>query len=673
MTPNRTTHSRSTRRKPSGGAPESSLLEGGAGGGPSGPSVDAEVGTTSNDGDETWVNIQESLTAGPQLSEAEARERVVDVQSKLFSWSQADPGKKFNDLNNWIHHPANLAIAASKVLRRRSSNTVGVDGESGSSFLSRGEDGALGGLRAQLRAGEYQPPPNRGRLLSSVSSSKKRTLGIPTVRQRIVEMAVKQILEPIFEPHFSACNVGYRPGLGSHDAVRLVMRWMEVAPRPAHFIKLDVSNCFGSLHHQMVLGAVRERVTDKKVIGLLKKCLRSGTMFDGKLAIPQRGIAQGSVLSPLLLNILLSRFDARFPEAAPGHLYIRYADDLLQGHWGDSAHANDLLAETASCLLNDFGLHLSPKKTEVRSVTEGVEFLGYNFKQRRRRNKVWLEVRPTQSKVDEIRRKVCRTFTLKRPPVEIVAELNPILQGWSSYFSYSKADLISLDNFVDRFLAAVAEPRGEEAYKEARAMLYDAASTQPPSRTSRRLPRWMRPRHTTEPPQPEDPLRELVKEVCDQAEWRLSAPSRTRSRALSPNERSTAIRQEPIPSLGRALSAPDHELTDYFSCFAGWVTYFNCTRAEFVAKELEVHRDLDDLALNVARKAHERGIKYPRAKLRDEIWLSPVGRSLNLELQRIRQAVCLLQARVASLEVSMECVSRQVTIRSRLRGQELPR
>src|SRR4051812_14952597 len=262
-------------------------------------------------------------TAGPQreqpfgrsgvkapapLPDAEvAEERVLGWQTKLHRWAGEDEQARFGDLFNLLCDPATLVVAWERVKRNRGSKTAGVDGETRKRIEQAGVENVLSELRKALRDGSYAPLPVRERKIPKRGSGKVRSLGIPALRDRIVQMAAKLVLEPIFEADFCPTSFGFRPGRRAQDAIEEARRFIN-APRSYEWvIEGDVEDCFGSLQHGLVLEQVRRRVTDKRVLPLTRRFLPAGIMREhGTLAATPSGTPQGSALSPLLANIALS-------------------------------------------------------------------------------------------------------------------------------------------------------------------------------------------------------------------------------------------------------------------------------------------------------------------------------------------------------------------------------
>ncbi|MEA2495368.1 MAG: RNA-directed polymerase, partial [Thermoleophilaceae bacterium] len=252
-------------------------------------------------------------------------------------WAAQDEQARFGDLFNLVCDPATLLVAWERVKRNRGSRTAGVDGQTRTRVEQIGVEGVLARLRQELKDGTYRPLAARERLIPK-RSGKLRSLGISTVRDRIVQTAAKLVLEPIFEAGFCPTSYGFRPARRAQDAIEEV-RFFINAPRCYEWvIEGDVEDCFGSIHHGLLMEQVRRRVTDKRVLALLRRFLAAGIMREhGTLAATPSGTPQGSGLSPLLTNVALSVLDRRF------ECPVRFADARgrvkMGEHWEVACNA----------------------------------------------------------------------------------------------------------------------------------------------------------------------------------------------------------------------------------------------------------------------------------------------------------------------------------------------
>ena len=232
------------------------------------------------------------------------------MQAKLHRWAAADPGRRFDDLFNLVHDPATLIVAFDRVAGNTGSRTPGVDGLTVADVeRTVGVPGFLDDLRAQLKAGTYRPLPVRERKIPKPGGSGKvRSLGIPTVADRVVQAALKLVLEPIFEADFMPVSYGFRPRRRAQDAIAEIHHYGTHGYR--WVLDADIEACFDSIDHTALMDRVRQRVKDKRVLGLVKAFLKAGVLTElGDSRDTNTGTPQGGILSPLLANIALSVLD----------------------------------------------------------------------------------------------------------------------------------------------------------------------------------------------------------------------------------------------------------------------------------------------------------------------------------------------------------------------------
>ncbi len=236
--------------------------------------------------------------------------RVSGMQTKLHHWAAADPGRRFDDLFNFVHDSATLLVAFDRVAGNTGAKTPGVDGMTVATIEDTiGVAGFLIDLRAQLKSGSFRPLPVRERIIPKPGGSGKvRRLGIPTVADRVVQAALKLVLEPIFEADFVPVSYGFRPMRRAHDAVAEIQRFGTKGYR--WVLDADIEACFDSIAHSALMDRVRARVKDKRVLALVKAFLKAGVLTElGIREASFTGTPQGGILSPLLANIALSVLD----------------------------------------------------------------------------------------------------------------------------------------------------------------------------------------------------------------------------------------------------------------------------------------------------------------------------------------------------------------------------
>lgn len=313
-----------------------------------------------------------------------------------------------------------LARAFEKV--RRAKGAPGVDGQTISDFAS-GLLEELDRLVSELRTKTYQPEPVR-RVSIPKPDGGERHLGIPCVRDRVVQQALLDILQPIFDPDMHPSSYGYRPGRSCQQAVaKATMFIRRYGLR--HVVDMDLSKCFDKLDHGLILSSLRRRVTDGSILTLVEMFLKGGVMVDGNWEATELGSPQGGVVSPLIANVYLDAFDQEMKRR--GHRIVRYADDILilcRSEAG-ARHAMDVASEI---LEGDLKLTVNRDKTHLTDASRGVKFLGVVI------GSVHTRIDP--KKVAGFKSKV-RSITRRTSPVnlaKVISDLNPVLRGWGNYF-----------------------------------------------------------------------------------------------------------------------------------------------------------------------------------------------------------------------------------------------
>src|SRR5215470_5352709 len=333
-------------------------------------------------------------------------------------------GGRWYSLIDKVSAPATLEAAWDKV--RANAGAAGVDRQSIERFEAN-EDLYLAELAAGLREGSYRAQPVR-RVDIPKGDGRTRPLGIPTVKDRIVQTAVKFALEPIFEATFCPASYGFRPGRGCLDALREVEQL--IADSHAFVVDADFASYFDSIPHERLMQRVEERVSDGRILALLRDWLGQDILRGLERWTPTTGTPQGAVISPLLANIYLHPLDEAM--SSRGYRMVRYADDfVVLCRSRDEAAA---ALEEVRRWVAENGLRLSPTKTHLgdcRQRGEGFEFLGYRFEAGRR----WVRKKSLDSLKDKIRTKTGRTRgdSLQR----IVTDLNRTLRGWFEYFKHA--------------------------------------------------------------------------------------------------------------------------------------------------------------------------------------------------------------------------------------------
>jgi RNA-directed DNA polymerase len=352
-------------------------------------------------------------------------------------------GGKWFSLIDKVVRPATLDIAWQRVARNK--GAAGVDGQSIERFEAQSER-YLCELQASLTEGGYRPDPVK-RVDIPKGDGKTRPLGIPTVKDRVVQTALKLVIEPIFEVQFRPGSFGFRPGRGCKDALREVDRLVKAGY--THVVDADLKSYFDTIPHERLMALVAGSISDGRVLALIDGFLRQEIMSDMARWRPTTGTPQGAVLSPLLANLYLHPLDVLMEQS--GYRMVRYADDFVILCASEEQARTALRDVTAWVTAN--GLTLHPDKTRIgdcRQPGQGFDFLGYRFEAGRR----FVRAKSLKAFKDKVRSRTGRSRgdSLGR----IVADLNPVLRGWFGYFKHARPRLFrKLDGFIRRRLRAI--------------------------------------------------------------------------------------------------------------------------------------------------------------------------------------------------------------------------
>jgi len=395
------------------------------------------------------------VTANHTMTKARQLQRALYVAAKRSA------GRRFHALYDKVYREDILARAWVEVKANR--GAAGVDGQTLADIEARGVDSFLEELRAELQTRRYRPRAARRVYIPKPGRpDERRPLGIPGVKDRVVQQATKLILEPVFEADFRDCSFGFRPRRSAHQAVERIRGSVNHGAR--WVVDADVQSFFDQIDHDVVLRLVERRVSDRQVLKLLKGWLRAGVMEDGQWRSTIAGTPQGGVISPLLANIVLHVLD-RVWEQRCGDLgvLVRYADDLVVICNSEAAATESL--RRLGLVLERLHLQLHPAKTRIVDLRQGrmgFDFLGFHhhmMESPRWPGRWYLYHWPSPRAMKAIRQRIKETVAsrsvLSHSLHEVVRALNPVLRGWGQYFGKGNANrqFAAVDRYVTFRLA----------------------------------------------------------------------------------------------------------------------------------------------------------------------------------------------------------------------------
>ena len=392
--------------------------------------------------------------------------KMAEKQRFLATTASEHPAHRFTNLYDLLHWDYWMHISAERVLARPGSQTDGVDKQTRFAFKADYE-GQMTALIDQLKRKTYKPQPVR-RVYIPKHDGKQRPLGIPALRDRIVQEALRAILDPIYESDFHPHSYGFRKGRCTMDAIAVLMPLFNTNVKQYYVIEGDLQSYFDTVHHRTLMKLLRRRLTDRALLDLIWKFLKSGVMEGGLFTRTDSGVPQGGVFSPLLANVYLNEFDKwaaaqwdlspyarqRRRKAGLGNYrMVRYADDFVVVSNGPKAEVKATKAAIQQFLENELHLTLSEEKTVITHVNDGFDFLGFHI-QRKQVNGRWaVHLRPTAKAKERVKRKLkdltSRNWTWMDEHTRL-RSLNAVARGWAEYYRYTSfvSDIYDITRFA---------------------------------------------------------------------------------------------------------------------------------------------------------------------------------------------------------------------------------
>ena len=379
---------------------------------------------------------------------------IAQKQRTLAVKASRDSTYRFHNLYDLLHWDKWIHCAAQKVLARPGSDTAGVDGKT-RDYFKKTYDHQIETIRQHLKGRSFKPQPVR-RTHIPKADGRKRSLGIPALRDRIVQEALRMILDPIYESDFQAYSFGFRKGRCTMDAIAVLMPLFNRSLKYYYVIEGGLKSYFDTVNHRKLLSLLKRRIADRKLIDLLWKFLKAGVMEGSLFAKTEAGVPQGGIISPLLANLYLNEFDKwaeerwhrRDPsqrqkvrrDGGGNYVMVRYADDFVVATNDTIAGARRAKAEIKAFLEEELHLTLSETKTKITHVNDGFDFLGFHIQRRKPEGRWVVHLRPSRESIKRIKAKL-KEMTSSRmvlfDEVTRLSTLNTVVRGWCAYYRHT--------------------------------------------------------------------------------------------------------------------------------------------------------------------------------------------------------------------------------------------
>ena len=392
--------------------------------------------------------------------------KKAQKQRTLAITAHDQPEHRFTNLYSLMHWDYWIRCAADNVLARPGSSTAGVDGKTRDKFKAN-YDKEIAKIVESLKQRTYQPLPIR-RIYIPKNDGRQRPLGIPILRDRIVQEALRAALDPIYESDFWPHSYGFRKGRCTMDAVAVIMPLFNKNNKHFYVIEGDIKGYFDNVHHRKLLSILKQRIADKDIIDLIWKFLKAGIMENGLFARTETGVPQGGVISPLLANVYLNEFDKwaeekwnltpykrqkRRRKGSGNYKMVRYADDWIVASNDTIEGVKETVKEIQDFLMTELSLELSVEKTKVTHVKEGFDFLGFHIQRVKPEGRWVTHLRPTEKGKQRIKRKIkeltSRNWTWMDEYTRLTT-LNTVVRGWAEYYRYTSllADIEEITRYT---------------------------------------------------------------------------------------------------------------------------------------------------------------------------------------------------------------------------------